>query len=63
MAKEILKPNDVQAPTLFVGVGGTGCKIIRKVAEMCHPAERENISFTVPQAFTAPLYITTTLSQ
>ena len=45
MAKEILKPNDVQAPTLFVGVGGTGCKIIRKVAEMCHPAERENISF------------------
>lgn len=45
MAKEILKPNDVQAPTLFIGVGGTGCKIVRKVADMCHPAERENITF------------------
>ena len=25
---ENLKPNEVVAPTLFVGVGGTGCKII-----------------------------------
>ena len=45
MSKEILKPNEVSAPTLFVGVGGTGCKIVKKVAEMCHPAEKENINF------------------
>ena len=45
MSKEILKPNEISAPTLFVGVGGTGCKIVKKVAEMCHPAEKENINF------------------
>ena len=44
MAKEILKPNLVEAPTLFVGVGGTGCKIVKMVAEMCHPEEKENIN-------------------
>ena len=32
MAKEILKPNEVKAPTLFVGVGGTGSKIVKMVA-------------------------------
>ena len=31
--KEILKPNEVAAPTLFIGVGGTGCKIVKKVAD------------------------------
>lgn len=45
MEKEKLTPNVVAAPTLFVGVGGTGCKIIKKVADACHPDERENISF------------------
>ena len=45
MAKEILKPNQVEAPTLFVGVGGTGCKIVKMVAEMCRPEEKENINF------------------
>lgn len=45
MAKEILKPNKVEAPTLFIGVGGTGCKIVKLVAEMCHPEEKENINF------------------
>lgn len=43
--KENLKANEVVAPTLFVGVGGTGCKIVRKVADLCAPAERENINF------------------
>ena len=43
--KEKLKPNEVVAPTLFVGVGGTGCKIVKKVADICHPAEKENINF------------------
>ncbi len=43
--KENLKPNEVVAPTLFVGVGGTGCKIIKKVADLCAPAEKENINF------------------
>lgn len=44
-AKEQLKTNDVAAPTLFVGVGGTGCKIVKKVADLCAPAEKENINF------------------
>lgn len=42
---EQLKSNEVVAPTLFVGVGGTGCKIIKKVADMCAPQEKENINF------------------
>ena len=42
---ERLKPNEVAAPTLFVGVGGTGCKIVKKVADLCAPEEKENINF------------------
>ncbi len=42
---EKLKPNEVVAPTLFVGVGGTGCKIVKKVADLCAPEEKENINF------------------
>ena len=45
MAKENIKPNEVLAPTLFIGVGGTGCGIVKMVAEMCRPEERENINF------------------
>lgn len=45
MAKEIIKANVIEAPTLFIGVGGTGCKIVKKVAEMCRPGETENINF------------------
>ena len=45
MKKEKLKTNEVPAPTLFVGVGGTGCKIVKKVADLCAPAEKENINF------------------
>ena len=45
MAKEILKPNQVAAPTLFIGVGGTGCDIVKRVAEMCRPEEKENVNF------------------
>ena len=43
--KEKLKANEVAAPTLFVGVGGTGCKIVKKVADLCQPEEKENINF------------------
>ncbi len=43
--KETIKPNEVAAPTLFVGVGGTGCKIVKKVADLCAPEEKENINF------------------
>ena len=42
---ENLKPNEVVAPTLFVGVGGTGCKIVKKVADLCAPEEKDNINF------------------
>lgn len=42
---EKLKANEVAAPTLFVGVGGTGCKIVKKVADLCAPQEKENINF------------------
>lgn len=45
MAKEIIKPNEIAAPTLFIGVGGTGCNIVKRVAEMCRPEELENINF------------------
>ena len=45
MAKENVKANKVEAPTLFIGVGGTGCNIVTRVAEMCRPGETENISF------------------
>ncbi len=45
MSKEKVKINHVEAPTLFIGVGGTGCDIVKRVAEMCRPGETENISF------------------
>ncbi len=45
MAKEIIKDNVVEAPTLFVGVGGTGSAIVKMVAEKCTPGEVENINF------------------
>lgn len=45
MKKENIKPNEVGAPTLFIGVGGTGSEIVTNVAEMCRPEETENISF------------------
>lgn len=45
MAKEILKENVLEAQTLFVGVGGTGCRIIKRVHDLCRPGEIENINF------------------
>lgn len=45
MKVENRKPNEVEAPTMFIGVGGTGCKIIRKVYDYCMPEERENVGF------------------
>ena len=43
--KEELKPNEVNAAYLFLGIGGAGCDIVKRIAKRCHPAERENISF------------------
>ena len=43
--KESLKPNEVKAPTLFIGVGGTGSKIVKQVAEKCRPEEKANVNF------------------
>lgn len=45
MAKEVLKENVVEAQTLFIGVGGTGCRIIKRVHDLCRPGEMENINF------------------
>ena len=59
LQKEKLKTNEVVAPTLFVGVGGTGCKIVKKVADLCAPAEKENINFsrTLREALKAKLHV------
>lgn len=45
MSRETIKVNEVAAPTLFIGVGGTGDDIVKKVAELCRPGEADNISF------------------
>ena len=50
---EKLKPNEVAAPTLFVGVGGTGCKIIKKVADLCAPEEKASTTCDGPHFFTS----------
>ena len=44
MAKEKLNPNKVPA-TLFVGVGGIGSDIVKRVAKRCHPGELRNLRF------------------
>ncbi len=43
--KENIKENVVSAPTLFIGVGGTGSDIVTKVAEMCRGSEKDNVNF------------------
>lgn len=45
MNVEKLKANVVEAPTIFIGVGGTGCKIVKKVYNLCAPGEKDNVSF------------------
>ncbi|MCQ2536834.1 MAG: tubulin-like doman-containing protein [Lachnospiraceae bacterium] len=37
----------MNAPTLLIGLGGTGSKIIEKVSKMVTPEERNNIAFAV----------------
>ncbi len=44
-AKEHIKENVVTAPTLFIGVGGTGCGIVTQVAAMCRGSEKDNVNF------------------
>jgi len=40
-----VKANEINATYLFLGVGGCGCDIVKRIAKRCHPLERENISF------------------
>lgn len=44
--KEKIKPNETKE-TLFIGVGGIGSKIVRRVAEACKGSETDNIKFVV----------------
>lgn len=45
--KEKIQPNKVNAPVLFVGVGGIGSKIIKGVADRCIMDDTSNIRFVV----------------
>lgn len=37
----------MNAPTLLIGLGGTGCKIIERVSQMVNDEQRNNIAFAV----------------
>lgn len=37
----------MNAPTLLIGLGGTGCKIIERVSKQVRPEQRANIAFAV----------------
>ena len=37
----------MNAPTLLVGLGGTGSEIVQKVFERATPRQRENIGFVI----------------
>lgn len=37
----------MNAPTLLIGLGGTGCKIVEKVSNMVTEEQRQNIAFAV----------------
>ena len=37
----------MNAPTLLIGLGGTGCKIVERVSKMVTPDQRSNIAFAV----------------
>ena len=37
----------MNAPTLLIGLGGTGCKIIERVSKMVTGEQRNNIAFAV----------------
>lgn len=37
----------MNAPTLLIGLGGTGCKIIERVSKMVTPEQRSSIAFAV----------------
>ncbi len=45
--KEKIQPNKVNAPVLFIGVGGIGSKIIKGVADRCIGDDTSNIRFVV----------------
>ena len=41
----------MNAPTLLIGLGGTGCKIIERVSKMVTGEQRNNIAFAVYRYF------------
>ncbi|MCH5191304.1 MAG: hypothetical protein J1F23_03980 [Oscillospiraceae bacterium] len=45
MLNEKLQPNKVNAPTLFVGLGGQGSKVVAGVADLCKNDDTSNIRF------------------
>lgn len=45
--KEKVQPNKVNAPVLFIGVGGIGSKIIKGVSDRCMKDDTSNIRFVV----------------
>ena len=45
-SKEIIKENHVPA-TLFVGLGGIGSEVVKRVAEKCRGSETDNVNFVV----------------
>ena len=45
-SKEIIKENQVPA-TLFVGLGGIGSAVVKRVAEKCRGTETDNVNFVV----------------
>ena len=44
---EKIQPNKVNAPTLFVGVGGVGSRIVKGVAKLSVKDDTSNIRFIV----------------
>lgn len=43
--KEKVEANKVNAPTLFIGTGGIGCRIIKGIADRCVKDDTSNIRF------------------
>lgn len=37
----------MSAPTLLIGLGGTGCKIVQKVSNLVTPEQRKKIAFVM----------------
>ncbi|MGN0115418.1 MAG: tubulin-like doman-containing protein, partial [Acutalibacteraceae bacterium] len=45
--KDVIQPNKLNAPVLFVGVGGIGSKIVKGVSKRCLYDDKKNIRFVI----------------